>query len=192
MAQDTTTILIAGIGGQGIVLASDLLAVAALNSGYDVKVSEIHGMAQRSGSVSTSVRFGKEVDTMITDAGSADILISFETTEALRNLSCMKEGAALIVNDSTYKPVSALTGQVPMPENPQATIKSLGGIVLSAKSLAVEAGVARASNVVLLGYLSKYLPFSLDSWKDAIQRRVPAKFVEGNLRAFELGRNYQA
>jgi len=192
MTNDTTTILISGIGGQGIVLASDLLAIAAMKSGYDVKVSEIHGMAQRSGSVSTSVRFGKNVDTMITDEGSADMLLSFETTEALRNLSCMKQGATLIVNDNTYKPVCALTGKVPMPQNPQATIKALGGTVLSAKALAIQSGVSKASNVVLLGYLSNFLPFSMEVWKEAIEQRVPAKFIEGNIRAFELGRAYRA
>ena len=117
MSSNTKTVLLCGVGGQGTILAADLLARAAEESGLDVKVSEIHGMAQRGGAVTTVVRFGDKVQSMIADLGSADCVVSFETTEALRNLPYVKEGGSLFVNDESIKPLPVATGRASMPEH---------------------------------------------------------------------------
>ena len=187
---NATTILLAGVGGQGTILAADLLAHAASAAGLDVKVSEIHGMAQRGGSVSTVVRFGEAVESMVTDLGSADCIVSFETTEALRNLPYLREGGFLLVNDETIKPLPVLTGKAGMPANVDARLADLGALVIPATQLAIEAGNAKASNVVLLGALSNKLSFPVEAWTETIEKRVPQKTIECNLSAFEAGRTY--
>ena len=187
---NATTILLAGVGGQGTILAADLLAHAASAAGLDVKVSEIHGMAQRGGSVSTVVRFGEAVESMVTDLGCADCIISFETTEALRNLPFLREGGFLLVNDETIKPLTVLTGKAGMPANVYKRLDDLEALVIPATQLAIDAGNAKASNVVLLGALSNKLSFPVDAWTDTIANRVPPKTIECNLAAFEAGRAY--
>ena len=141
---ESKTILLCGVGGQGTILAADLLARAALAAGKQVKVSEIHGMAQRGGAVTTVVRFGDSVNTMVADEGDTDCIVSFETTEALRNISFLKEGGYLLVSDETIKPLPVACGNASMPRNARARLEELGATLISAHDLAIEAGNANA------------------------------------------------
>lgn len=186
----TTTVLLCGVGGQGTILAADLLARAALAAGLDVKVSEIHGMAQRGGSVTTTVRFGDAVESMIADLGDSDFVVSFETTEALRNLPYLKEGGKMLVSDETIMPATVLTGAQTMPEHPHETLNSYGALLIPAVGIAQNAGTAKASNVALLGALSLYLGFDEAIWEEVISKRVPPKTVQTNLKAFHDGRAF--
>ena len=188
----TQTVLLCGVGGQGTILAADLLAHAAMNAGCHVKVSEIHGMAQRGGAVTTVVRFGDEVDSMVCDAGCADVVVSFETTEALRNQAQLKEDGSLIVNDVAIKPLPVLTGRARMPRNARADLDSIGAQLVPAERLALEAGSLKTANVVLLGALSAHLDFPVDAWEHAISARVPEKTIDMNLSAFRAGRDHVA
>jgi len=190
MAQ-AKTVLLCGVGGQGTILA-DLLARAALQAGFAVKVSEIHGMAQRGGAVTTVVRFGSEVSTMVADLGEADCVVSFETTEALRNCPFLKEGGFLLVADETIKPLPVACGWAQMPADAKGKLNKLGAVLIPAHSLAVEAGNAKCENVVLLGALESQLEFGVEAWEKAITARVPAKTIEANLTAFEKGRAFAA
>ncbi len=187
---NVTTVLLCGVGGQGTVLAADLLARAAMAAGRVVKVSEIHGMAQRGGAVTTVVRFGDEVRSMVTDPGCADVVVSFETTEALRNLPFLKEGGRLLVADEAIKPLPVATGKASMPEGAREQLRALGAALIPATELAREAGTAKAGNVVLLGALSTALGFSDAVWEEVIVRRVPPKTVEANLAAFRAGASF--
>ncbi len=184
---DATTVLLCGVGGQGTVLAADLLARAALGSGHAVKVSEIHGMAQRGGAVTTVVRFGSDVRSMVCDPGCADVVVSFETTEALRNVAFLKRGGRLLVADETIVPLPVACGTASMPEDARGQLAALGALLIPATQLAREAGTAKAGNVVLLGALSTALDFPRAAWEAAIVARVPEKTVEANLAAFRSG-----
>lgn len=184
---ESKTILLCGVGGQGTILAADLLARAALAAGKQVKVSEIHGMAQRGGAVTTVVRFGDSVNTMVADEGDTDCIVSFETTEALRNISFLKAGGYLLVSDETIKPLPVACGNASMPRNARERLEELGATLISAHDLAIEAGNAKCENVVLLGALEPRLGFGEDVWKEVIANRVPAKTINANIRAFELG-----
>ena len=186
----TTTVLLCGVGGQGTILAADLLARAAMASGLDVKVSEIHGMAQRGGAVTTVVRFGDDVQSMVADLGCADCVVSFETTEALRNLPYLKEGGSLFVNDEAIKPLPVATGRASMPENARGRLADLGAVLIPATELARSAGTPKAANVVLLGALSRALGFEGDVWQRVIEARVPEKYLDVNRRAFKLGASF--
>ena len=186
------TVLLCGVGGQGTILAADLLACAALPAGYQVKVSEIHGMAQRGGAVTTVVRFGEEVNTMVADLGEADYVVSFETTEALRNCSFLKKGGFLLVADETIKPLPVACGWAKMPDNARGKLDDLDAVLIPAHGLAVEAGNPKCENVVLLGALESRLGFGTDVWCRAIESRVPAKTIDANLSAFEMGRAFAA
>ncbi len=188
MSDDTKTIVLCGVGGQGALLAADLLARCAAASGDDVKLSEIHGMAQRGGAVTTVVRIGSNVSSMVADLGCADFLLAFETTEALRGLPFLKAEGRAIVSDESIKPLPVLTGSASMPKQARARLKDSGAIVLPAELLAKQAGTAKAVNVVLLGALSVYLTYEDAIWRKTIESRVPAKFLDANLAAFELGR----
>lgn len=183
------TVVLCGVGGQGAITAAHLLASAAMFSGYDVKVSEIHGMAQRGGSVSTTVRFGENVSTMVCDSGCADLLISFETMEALRNLEFLKPGGHVIVNDTQIIPMPVLSGLATMPGNIDDTLKAYGTddvTLFDAEELAEEAGNRKCSNVALLGCAASYLPIEEEAWHKAIENRVPPKTLDANLKAFAL------
>lgn len=186
----TTTVLLCGVGGQGTILAADLLARAAMASGLDVKVSEIHGMAQRGGAVTTVVRFGDDVQSMVADLGCADCVVSFETTEALRNLPYLKEGGSLFVNDEAIKPLPVATGRASMPVNARGRLADLGAVLIPATELARSAGTPKAANVVLLGALSRALGFPGDVWQCVIEERVPEKYLDVNRRAFDLGASF--
>lgn len=182
-----TTVLLAGVGGQGTILAADVLAKTAIANGLVVKLSEIHGMAQRGGSVTTVVRIGREVHSMVCDLGSADYLLSFETTEALRNLPYLKKGGMLLVNDESIKPLPVLTGKASMPEHARERLLELGASLVPASDLSVQAGSPKCANVVLLGALAAGMPFDVASWEDQIRRKVPPKTIDMNIKAFHLG-----
>ncbi len=188
---NATTVLLCGVGGQGTVLAADLLARAALASGLDVKVSEIHGMSQRGGAVTTVVRFGKDgVRSMVADEGCADCVVSFEMTEALRNLPYVSEGGHLMVADESIKPLPVLTGKAKMPENLEERLANAGATIIPAGRIASEVATVKSVNVVLLGALATRLDFPKDVWSDVIAKRVPPKTIEANLRAFEAGYDF--
>ena len=189
-SNDTVTVLLCGVGGQGTILAADLLAHAALEAGTSVKVSEIHGMAQRGGAVTTVVRFGDEVSSMVCDPGTADCVVSFETTEALRNLSFLAEDGYLLVADEAIKPLPVATGRASMPALARETLADRGATLIPAGELAREAGSAKSVNVVLLGALSTRLPFAVGAWERVLADRVPPKTVEANLAAFRAGRAF--
>ena len=184
----TTTVLLCGVGGQGTILAGDLLAMTAMACGYDVKVSEIHGMAQRGGAVSTIVRFGEKVASPVTDPGCADRIVAFESTEALRNLQFLAPDGQLLVNDMAMEPLPVLTGVANMPADARGELVSLGATLIDASGIAKREGNPKGTNVVLMGALSALLPFSEEAWRDSISRRVPPKTVEANLASFAEGR----
>ena len=190
MTQDkTTTVLLVGVGGQGTILAGDLLAKTAAASGYDVKISEIHGMSQRGGSVSTVVRFGQNVASMICDPGCADVIVSFEILEALRARQFLsQDGGKLFVNNEVIKPISVAIGAGEMPSNIDEQLQELDAIKIDAFRIANEVKSPKSANVVLLGALSVALPFDVDVWKDVISKRVPPKTIDANIAAFDAGR----
>ena len=188
-AQKTTTVLLVGVGGQGTILAGDLLAKTAAASGYDVKISEIHGMSQRGGSVSTVVRFGSDVSSMVCDPGCADVIVSFEAIEALRARQFLVPGTGrLFVNDEVITPVSVAIGTGQMPADIDASLAELDAVRVPAGRIAREAGSPKSANVVLMGALSTALPFAADTWRSVIAERVPPKTIEANLAAFDAGR----
>lgn len=184
----TTTVMLCGVGGQGTILAADLLAKAAAASGLMVKLSEVHGMAQRGGSVDTVVRFGDEVFSPVTDPGMVDHLVAFEMIEAMRRVHYVKPDGRLLVNPRAIQPLPVLIGDTPSPHGLQAVLEDEGAIFVDADVLACQAGSPKSANVVLMGALSAGLPFQMDVWNEVIRNRVPPKTVEANLRAFELGR----
>ncbi len=184
----TLTVLLVGVGGQGTILAGSLLAMAAADAGLDVKVSEIHGMSQRGGSVSTVVRMGSKVESMVADPGCADVIVAFESVEALRAQDYLREGGKMFVNDEVIVPVSVAIGNFEMPEDVEGKLDELGAVRIPAGQIAREVGSPRSTNVVLVGALSTALPFSVEDWEDAISRRVPPKTVDANLKAFRQGR----
>lgn len=186
----TQTVLLCGVGGQGTILAADVLAHAALEAGATVKVSEIHGMAQRGGAVTTVVRFGDEVSSMVADPGCADCVVSFETTEALRNLPFLKTGGYLLVADETIKPLPVLTGAAGMPSKAHETLKEANADVIPAGKIAQKVGSPKSVNIVLLGALSTRLPFPVEAWEKVVADRVPPKTVQANLDAFHAGRDF--
>ena len=188
--ENATTVLLCGVGGQGTILAADLLAHVALEAGTSVKVSEIHGMAQRGGAVTTVVRFGDEVSSMVCDPGTADCVVSFETPEALRNLSFWAEDGYRRVADEAIKPLPVATGRASMPARARETLADRGATLIPAGELAREAGSAKSVNVVLLGALSTRLPFAVGAWERVLADRVPPKTVEANLAAFRAGRAF--
>lgn len=188
-AQKTTTVLLVGVGGQGTILAGDLLAKTAAASGYDVKISEIHGMSQRGGSVSTVVRFVDDVASMICDEGCADVIVSFEAIEALRARQFLAvDGGRLFVNDEVIEPVSVAIGTGSMPADIDGALAELGAVKVPAGRIAREAGSPKSTNVVLMGALSTALPFEAETWREVIAGRVPPKTVDANLAAFDAGR----
>ena len=185
----TKNIMIVGVGGQGSLLASKLLGRLLLTKGYDIKVSEVHGMSQRGGSVVTYVRFGDKVYSPIIDRGEADFIVSFELLEAARYTEYLRPEGRIITNTQQINPMPVIIGAAAYPENLTQKMTDAGIAVdaINALALAEEAGSAKAVNLVLLGRLSKYFDFSEDEWMDAIEKSVPAKFLELNKKAFLLG-----
>lgn len=189
---DTKNIMIVGVGGQGTLLASKMLGYVLLQRGYDVKVSEVHGMSQRGGSVVTYVRYGKKVYSPVIDKGEADVIISFEKLEAARWLEFLKKDGTIITNTQEVEPMPVITGAAAYPENLIEKMQAAGAKV-DAKdflSIAQEAGSAKAVNIALMGRLSTYFhEISDEQWQDAIEKIVPPKFLDLNRKAFEAGRN---
>lgn len=185
-----TSIMIVGVGGQGTLLASRVIGSVLLSQGCDVKVSEIHGMSQRGGSVVTYVKYGSRVFSPVIDRGEADIMLAFERLEAARWLPWLKLGGRLLVNDQRLAPMPVITGAMEYPADILEKIRAKGVELLGvdALSLANEAGSDKAVNVVLLGLLSAILPFPESAWQDALAECVKPRFLEINRRAFELGR----
>ena len=186
----TKNIMIVGVGGQGSLLASKLLGTLLSEAGADVKVSEVHGMSQRGGSVVTYVRYGDKVYSPIIDKGEADFIVSFEKIEAARYASYLKKGGKIIVNTQEIEPMPVITGAAEYPTDALEKLSALGADVdaLDALTPATEAGSAKAVNIVLMGRLSKYMDIPEEKWLDAIRRSVKPKFVELNEKAFKLGR----
>ena len=185
----TTSIMIVGVGGQGTLLASKLLGNVLLSAGYDVKLSEVHGMSQRGGSVVTYVRYGDKVYSPIVDQGEADVILSFEILESARWISYLRQGGKLITNTQKTWPMPVITGAMPYPENIAEKLSAMADVrAVDALKLATEAGSPKAVNVVLIGVLSKLMDIPEAEWLRAIDEIVPAKFLELNRRAFAFGR----
>ena len=191
ISMETKNIMIVGVGGQGTLLASKLLGRLLLGKGYDVKVSEVHGMSQRGGSVVTFERWGERVFSTNIDRGQADCILSFELLEAARYTEYLKPEGRIIVNSQQINPMPVIAGMAEYPENLEQTMKAAGINVdaLDALSLAQEAGSSKAVNLVLMGRLSRHFDFTQEEWMEAIEQSVPPKFLEMNKKAFELGRS---
>jgi len=188
---ETKNVMIVGVGGQGSLLASKLLGRLLLSRGYDIKVSEVHGMSQRGGSVVTYVRFGDKVYSPIIDKGEADYIVSFEQLEAARWTEYLKPGGKIITNTQKINPMPVIIGAAEYPENLIGKMEAAGIDVdaIDALTLAEQAGSSKAVNLVLMGRLSKYFDFTQEEWLTAIEASVPPKFLEMNKKAFSLGAN---
>ncbi len=186
---NTKNIMIVGVGGQGSLLASKLLGHLLLSQGYDVKVSEVHGMSQRGGSVVTYVRYGDHVYSPVIDRGEADLIVSFELLEAARWLSYLKKDGVIVTNTQQVDPMPVIIGAAAYPEDLVEKMRDAGAKVdaLDCLRLAEEAGSAKAVNIVLLGRLSHYFDLPEEAWMKSIEANVPAKFLEMNKKAFKLG-----
>ena len=187
----TKNVMIVGVGGQGSLLASKLLGRLLLTKGCDVKVSEVHGMSQRGGSVVTYVRFGDNVYSPVIDEGEADYIVSFELLEAARWTKYLKKDGKIITNTQKINPMPVVTGAAEYPTELVEKMRNEGFHVdaLDALSLAESAGSSKAVNLVLMGRLSKYFDFTEEEWMNAIENSVPPKFLEMNKKAFSLGLN---
>ncbi len=186
----SVNIMIVGVGGQGSLLASKLLGKLFADEGYDVKVSEVHGMSQRGGSVVTYVRCGDRVYSPIVSRGEADYIVSFEKLEAARYTECLKTGGRIVVNSQQIDPMPVITGAAEYPEAVLDGLREKGVEVdeIDALDLAIKAGSPKCVNIVLMGRLSRYFDFSEEMWLQAIENTVAPKFIELNKCAFKLGR----
>jgi len=187
-------IVFSGVGGQGILLASEITADAVISSGLDVKKSEVHGMAQRGGSVVAHLRFGKKVYSPLIEAGTADIQVAFEMLESLRYLALLKPGGTVIVNTQKIPPLSVSTGILDYPADVPAELRDRGFDVYPVDALEVAraVGEVRTVNIVLMGAMSRFLPVTEKVFLDTIRKRVKPKFVDVNLEAFRKGREMSA
>lgn len=188
---ETKNVMIVGVGGQGSLLASKLLGHLLMEQGYDVKVSEVHGMSQRGGSVVTYVRYGDRVNSPVIDKGEADFIVSFELLEAARWLSYLKPDGQIVTSTQQIDPMPVITGAAQYPENLVEKMRAAGAKVdaLDCLALAEQAGSSKAVNLVLLGRLSHYFGAPEEAWMEAIEACVPPKFLELNKKAFEQGKN---
>lgn len=182
-------IMIVGVGGQGTLLASRILGQTAVLEGYDVKVSEVHGMSQRGGSVVTYVRYGEQVHSPIVEKGSADVILAFEELEAYRWIEYLKPEGTLIVNTQKKDPMPVITGAMEYPKNILDTLKQKGikTVTVNALEKAIDAGTAKATNVVLMGVFAAHSPIKREQFEEALKATVPPKFLEVNQKAFALG-----
>lgn len=181
-------IMIVGVGGQGTLLTSRIIGKVALNIGYDVKMSEVHGMAQRGGSVVTFVRFGEKVSEPVVEEGEVDVLISFERLEALRYAHFLKKDGVLIVNDCRIDPMTVVIGASSYPENIIEDLKKEHTVYsIDAGKIAAELGNSKVLNSVVLGVAAKYIGFDEEQWISTIENTVPAKTIEINKKAFLMG-----
>ena len=189
--EDTGNILFSGVGGQGILLASEVTVYSLLAAGYDAKKSEVHGMAQRGGSVTAQLRYGKKVYSPLIEPGGADIQVAFEMMEAVRYLPYLHKGSKVVVNTQKILPPSVATGQAEYPEEVLDHLRERDIVVVpvDAFDLAREVGEVRTANVVMVGALSTFLPVDEANFEEIIRSRVPEKFIDVNLKAFAAGRN---
>lgn len=189
---ETKGIMIVGVGGQGTLLASRILGSVLTSQGYDVKMSEVHGMSQRGGSVVTYVKFGERVYSPIIDLGEADYILAFERLEAARWVPYLKKDGTIILNDRAIAPMPVITGAMSYPEDIVQKLRDKGVSIIAsdALSMAQDAGNAKSVNVVLIGVLSALTDFSEEVWQDAIAACVKPKFLDVNKKAFALGREY--
>jgi len=185
----TKNIMIVGVGGQGTLLASRILGNVAIRMNYDVKISEVHGMSQRGGSVVTYVRYGEKVYSPVVAEGEADVILAFERLEAYRWLSYLKKDGIMLLNDQCIDPMPVIIGAMNYPSDIPQKMKDKGAniICVDALSKALECGNVKAVNVVLIGVLAKTTDIPKDIWIDVIKETVPAKFLDLNLKAFEVG-----
>ncbi|MGN0560211.1 MAG: indolepyruvate oxidoreductase subunit beta [Candidatus Fimenecus sp.] len=189
---NTKSIMIVGVGGQGTLLASRLLGAALLSEGYDVKVSEVHGMSQRGGSVVTYVKYGDKVASPIVQKGQADLILAFEPLEAARWLPFLKTDGTIIANTQQIDPMPVVIGTAEYPAGVLDAVRATGANLteIDALSLAVKAGSPKAVNVVLIGVMASHMEIAYGVWENAIRATVPEKFLELNLKAFEYGYSY--
>lgn len=189
MNNNVKSVMIVGVGGQGTLLASRILGDAMMNEGFDVKVSEVHGMSQRGGSVVTYVRYGDKVASPVIETGEADVVLAFEQLEAARFLPYLKKGGVLVTSSQKIDPMPVITGGASYPGGLLEAIEEKGVrlLAIDALSLAEEAGTAKAVNVVLIGAMAKMLDTPEQVWIDALERNVPEKFLELNRKAFAFG-----
>lgn len=193
MSDMTKNILLVGVGGQGTILISKILTVGLVQMGYDVKMSEIHGMSQRGGSVTTQIKFGEKVYAPNIGEGEADIIIAFEKAEALRALPFLKKGGDIIMDEREIYPMTVLTGAAEYPHNAIEAMQTIcpNVTVIKAAQTAEELGNIRAQNIVLLGALTKVLKLDGVDWKELVAEYVPAKAKELNVKAYEAGYKMQ-
>lgn len=185
---ETKNIMIVGVGGQGTLLTSRILGGIMLSAGYDVKLSEVHGMAQRGGSVVTFVRYGEKVSEPIVEEGQADVLIAFERLEAMRYVQFLKKDGVLIVNDQRIDPMPVVTGAATYPENIIENLsKQYKVYSIDAQAEAIKMGNPKVFNIIVLGLAAKYMNFTKDQWLKVIEETVPAKTIEINKAAFIKG-----
>lgn len=182
-------VMIVGVGGQGTLLASRVLGAAMIASGYDVKVSEVHGMSQRGGSVVTYVRAGEKVYSPIVNMGEADMILAFEQLEAARWLPYLKKDGRLITSTQQIDPMPVVTGAAKYPEDVLKAIQAAGAelVTVDALRLALEAGSVKAVNIVLIGVMARQTDIPKEVWMEAVRSTVPSRFLEMNLKAFEAG-----
>ncbi len=187
---ETTNILLAGVGGQGVLLASQIFTSVAIEADLDVKQSEVHGMSQRGGSVTSHVRFGDKVYSPTIDPGEADFLIGFERLETLRNVHCLRPGGTIIYNSMRINPSTVAAGVAEYPDEIAAKIAAFGEKTFQVDGLGLgqEAGNPRSANVVMVGAVSSFLPLPESLWEEKIRELLPPKLVDLNLKAFHLGR----
>ncbi len=188
MANNTKNIMIVGVGGQGTLLTSRILGGITVDAGYDVKLSEVHGMAQRGGSVVTFVRYGEKVAEPIVEEGQADVLIAFEKLEALRYAHFLKKDGAIVVNDHRIDPITVVTGAAEYPDNIIENLeKEYNVYKVKAMEEAIALGNSRVFNIIVLGVAAKHMDFPKEAWLNTIEKTVPAKTIEINKKAFLLG-----
>jgi indolepyruvate ferredoxin oxidoreductase beta subunit len=187
--KDTKNILFVGVGGQGIILVSKILTEGLVGFGYDVKMSEVHGMAQRGGSVTTQVRFGEKVYSPLIGEGEAEVIVAFEKVEAVRWIGYLKHDGTVVVNDYEIHPVPVLIGNEQYPENVIAKLKESvpNAIVIDAANIAKGLGNIKAQNIVLLGALVKALKLTDLDWENVIREYVPERYLDLNIKAFKAG-----
>ena len=184
----TKNIMIVGVGGQGTLLTSRIIGKAALEAGYDVKISEVHGMAQRGGSVVTFVRFGEKVNEPVVEEGQADVIIAFERLEAKRYAHFLKKDGVLVVNDCKIEPMTVVIGAKKYPENIIEELKNEHKVyAIDGQKVAIELGNSKVLNSVVLGYAAGFIGFDKETWTNTIASTVPQKTIEINEKAFSLG-----
>jgi indolepyruvate ferredoxin oxidoreductase beta subunit len=191
---DSLSVLLSGVGGQGTLLASNIVAEVGLEAGFDVKKSEVHGMAQRGGSVSSHVRWGHEVHSPLIGLGRAEALVAFEQIEALRYLDYLRPGGKALINDHIIVPVTVTTGNAVYPSKNQLlqTVRQVTDDItlVPGVEMAESLGNARVNNVVLLGVLSQWIGVEREVWERVIARKVPPRYIDLNISAFAVGREY--